>query len=123
MAQMGRPKKILEVGVFRKLCKFQCTLAEIADFFDVSEDTVERRCLEWFGITFAESFKKYSSGGKMSLRRWQFNAARKGNTALLIFLGKQYLGQRDQPETQTDDQDIPQPVYETIQNTADKTSA
>lgn len=43
-------------------------------------------------------FKKYSAGGKRSLRRWQMQAAEKGNTAILIFLGKQYLGQKDNPD-------------------------
>lgn len=43
-------------------------------------------------------FKKYSAGGKRSLRRWQMQTAEKGNVAMLIFLGKQYLGQKDNPD-------------------------
>lgn len=33
--------------------------------------------------------------GRVSLRRSQWQAAQKGNAALLIWLGKQYLNQKD----------------------------
>ena len=35
---------------------------------------------------------------KTSLRRWQYEAAKRGNASLLIWLGKQYLGQKDRHE-------------------------
>lgn len=79
---------------FQKLCGIQCTLAEIADWFDCSEDTIERWCKREYGMTFADCFKKYSASGRMSLRRAQFRLAEK-NAAMAIFLGKQYLGQKD----------------------------
>lgn len=34
---------------------------------------------------------------KLSLRHFQFLQAKSGNTTMLIWLGKQYLGQREQP--------------------------
>ena len=37
--------------------------------------------------------------GKISLRRWQFKSAEAGNVTMQIWLGKQYLGQREQIET------------------------
>lgn len=83
---------------FRKLCKGMNTLEEIADFFDCSEDTIENWCKRTYHANFSEMFKKFSAGGKRSLRRWQMQAAEKGNTAMLIFLGKQYLGQKDNPD-------------------------
>jgi ribosome biogenesis protein Tsr3 len=48
------------------------------------------------GMTFQLYFKKKSAGGKMSLRRKQFEVAQKGNVSMLIFLGKNYLDQSDQ---------------------------
>jgi hypothetical protein len=94
MSQMGRPVKEIDFEQFQKLCEIQCTLVEIAGFFDVSEDTIERRCKERYGQTFAESYKKLSAGGLMSLRRIQFRMA-ETNPAMAIFLGKNYLGQSD----------------------------
>lgn len=93
---MSRPRKEISAEQFEKLCGLQCTLSEIAGFFDCSEDTIERWCRREYEISFADAFKKYSASGKMSLRRYQFDLAKK-NASMAIFLGKQYLGQRDTP--------------------------
>jgi hypothetical protein len=93
----GRPRKELNQPTFEAPCEIQCTLSEIADVLRVSEDTVERWCERTYERGFAECFKKFSAGGKTSLRRQQFELAREGNTTMLIRLGKQYLGQTDRP--------------------------
>lgn len=105
MAKTGRPKKEINQSIFENLCGIQCTLAEIAGVFDCSEDTIERWCKATYGETFAETFKKHSAEGKISLRRAQFRLAEK-NAAMAIFLGKQYLGQRDQIEVESDDDQV-----------------
>ena len=91
---MGRPRKEIDPKVFKGLCKYHCTLVEIAGIFECSEDTIERWCKRELKMTFAEAFKNYSAEGKMSLRRTQFRLAEK-SPAMAIFLGKQYLGQTD----------------------------
>lgn len=98
ISRTGRPRIEIDADTFRKLCRGMHTLDEIADFFDCSEDTVNRWCQKTYKATFADIYKKFSAGGKRSLRRWQFEAASKGNVAMLIFLGKQYLGQKDNPD-------------------------
>jgi hypothetical protein len=45
-------------------------------------------------MTFADTYKSKSQVGKSSLRRAQWNLAEK-NASMAIWLGKQYLGQRD----------------------------
>jgi len=92
---MARPRIEINKENFISLCNIQCTLSEIAGFFKCSEDTVERWCKRELHLSFAEAFKTYSVGGKISLRRWQFKMA-EHNASMAIFLGKQYLGQRDQ---------------------------
>lgn len=88
----GRPRKELNQQTFEELCKIQCTLEEIADVLRVSEDTVERWCKRTYELGFADAYKKFSATGKTSLRRYQFDAAKKGNPTMLIWLGKQYPG-------------------------------
>lgn len=44
---------------------------------------------------FANAIKVGHARARNELREWQFNAAKKGNPAILIWLGKQYLGQTD----------------------------
>ena len=90
----GRPRKEIDNKIFENLCGLQCTLEEIAGVFDCSVDTIERWCMREYGETFAEVYKKHSAKGKTSLRRTQFKLAEK-SAAMAIFLGKNYLGQKD----------------------------
>lgn len=102
---MARPRKEINFEQFKKLCALQCTLEEIAGFFDCSIDTIERWCKRELKTSFADSYKKYSVSGKISLRRWQFKMA-ETNVTMAIWLGKQYLGQKDQQEiTMSSDDD------------------
>lgn len=94
MARTGRPKIEIDQKMFEKLCGLQCTLVEIAGVFECSEDTIERWCKRTYKKTFAEVYKKHSAKGKMSLRRNQFRLSER-SAAMAIFLGKNYLGQRD----------------------------
>lgn len=91
---MARPRVDIDKDTFEELCNIQCTLSEIAGVFRCSEDTVQRWAKRTYGECFANVHKKYSEGGKTSLRRYQFRLAEK-NAAMAIFLGKNYLGQRD----------------------------
>lgn len=105
MARTGRPKKEIDAEQFKGLCNIQCTLPEIAGWFKCSEDTIERWCKRELKQTFAEAYKMYSVGGKISLRRSQFRMA-ESNVTMAIWLGKQYLGQKDVIEQVTDSESI-----------------
>jgi len=96
MAKMGRPRIDINWEEFDKLCELHCTLVEIAGWFDCSEDTIERAVKREKCMTYAEYFKKKSAKGKISLRRKQYQVANEGNTSMLIWLGKNWLGQADE---------------------------
>lgn len=93
----GRPPIELDAQQFEKLCFLQCTIREVASFFGVNKDTVEAWCKRHYDATFSDCFKRFGDGGKISLRRAQFKLAEK-NPGMAIWLGKQYLGQRDVQE-------------------------
>lgn len=95
---VGRPKIEINWDQFDKLCGLQCTLLEIASYFNCSDDTIERRVKEVHGVNFAVYFAQKRGNGKIALRRKQYEAALAGNVTLLIWLGKQYLGQSDKQE-------------------------
>lgn len=88
----GRPKKEIDYQAVEKLASIQCTQEEIANFLNLSVRTLQR------DEEFCRLYKKGQDNGKMSLRRIQFKLAEK-NTSMAIFLGKQYLGQKDVIET------------------------
>jgi len=97
---MARPPIQISKTEFEKLCGLQCPLHEIADWFDCSEDTIERWCKRTYKKRFAEVFDQKRGRGRIALRRAQFELAKK-NASMAIFLGKNYLGQRDQQEVKT----------------------
>ncbi len=96
----GRPPVEIDWDEFDKLCLIQCTLSEIASWFNCSEDTIERHVKKEKEIGFAEYFQQKKGIGKMSLRRKMYQSAMKdGNTTMQIWLSKQYLGFADKKES------------------------
>ena len=99
---MARPKKEIDKTEFEKLCALQCTENEICSWFDVSDRTLERWCESTYNQRFVDIFAIKREKGKISLRRSQFQLAEK-SAAMAIFLGKNYLGQRDSIEYEDKD--------------------
>jgi len=85
--KIGRPLKQVDAALVKDLASIFCTMDEMAAIVGVSVDTLERR--------YAEAMKRGRETAKSSLRRLQWKAAKKGNTSILIWLGKNYLGQRE----------------------------
>ena len=87
---MGKAIK-LDKNKVRMLASFGCTLVEIAKYFKVGESVIRKKYK-----------KEYEAGVeemKFSLRKAQWKyALENGNTALLIFLGKNYLQQTDKSQ-------------------------
>ena len=94
---MARPSINIDKEQFEKLCSIQCTINEIAGYFNCSVDTVERWCKKEYKEGFADIYDKKRGLGKISLRRSQFRMA-ETNPTMAIWLGKQYLGQTDKQE-------------------------
>lgn len=93
--KMGRPRKAISQRQFEELCFIQCTEEEVMAVLGVTDKPLNRWCRETYGQTFSEVFREKRKYGKMSLRRMQWKLAEK-NAAMAIFLGKNYLGQRDE---------------------------
>jgi hypothetical protein len=99
MAKMGRPKKEVDFDMLEKLCSISCTADECATILKMSVDTIERALKSELELTFAAFYKRHAGQGKVSLRRKQFEVAMTGNVSMLIWLGKQWLGQTDKQES------------------------
>jgi hypothetical protein len=92
---MARPRKEMDIDQLKNMVRIQCTAEECAGVLQVSVDTIDRRLKEEGYAGFADFYKKYSDDGKASLRRAQWKAAQDGNPTMLVWLGKQMLGQKD----------------------------
>lgn len=91
---MARPRKEIDRKQFEKLCGIQCTKAEVCAWFEITDKTLENWCKRTYHAGFSEVFSQKRGIGKISLRRYQWQLAEK-NASMAIFLGKQYLNQRD----------------------------
>ena len=116
MKKMGRPEKEINKDLFEKLCELQCTEKEICGIFDVCEDTLNSWCKKTYEMTFSDTYKNKSAKGKMSLRRLQYRIADEGSAAMAIWLGKQWLSQKDVIENQITDNGILDELKEALQN-------
>jgi hypothetical protein len=78
------------------LARIQCTEREAASVLGCSQTLFNRRMNEKDRDNdFAKAWDDGQAQGHMALRRLQWRLATKGNAALAIWLGKQWLGQKD----------------------------
>lgn len=88
----GRPRVEMPLQVVEMLGSYGATNREIAAHFGVSERTIDSRKAE---PEFREAYERGLGKGNMQLRTRQFKAAMTGDRTMLIWLGKQRLGQKD----------------------------
>ena len=96
----GRPSFEIDYEAVEKLAGIQCTQEELASYLGCSVDTLTR------DAKFCGIYKSAMSKGRMSLRRHQWRALESGDKTMLVWLGKQYLGQSDR-QTLANDKDSP----------------
>jgi hypothetical protein len=89
----GAPRRHIDLDLVRRLAGIGCTLEEIAVGCDVAKDTLFRRGTLDPDMANAIDIGRYT--GHTTLRRMQWHKAETGDTGMLIWLGKNLLGQRD----------------------------
>lgn len=87
---------------------------EIAAALDVSPSVVDERIAH--DPEFKAAIEKGRAKGRLSIRGKQFALAMDGNPTMLIWVGKQMLGQSDKAQIQTGSIDRPDPGLVTIHN-------
>lgn len=93
----GRPPKEFDQKLFESLCQVWCTTEEMENILQADRNTISAWCERTYKEPFSAVYKRFSDGGKASLRRNQLQLSKK-NAAMAIWLGKQKLGQRDIPQ-------------------------
>jgi hypothetical protein len=88
----GRKPKIIELGELEKLCAMHCSDEDLAGWFHVSPRTIQNRKKQ---AKFAEAMAAGRARGCIAVRREQVKILERGNAAMAIWLGRQWLGQKD----------------------------
>jgi hypothetical protein len=86
---VGRDKKIVPPKDVERLAQMGCKDSEIAEWFGIDENTLR--------YNFSVELLKGKLQLSQSLRQAQIRLAMSGNATMLIWLGKNILGQSDNP--------------------------
>lgn len=105
---MSKAPKVYDLAMVERLGKIGCGHDEIAAVFGC---TIKELLAN--GEPYIKALERGQRLGKRYLRMYQWKTARHGNVPMLIWLGKQYLGQRDQivVPVQPQEQDKSEPDY------------
>ena len=103
---MGRPRKEIDWDLADKSAALMCTGEEIANLCSVSYDTLISKIKEQGYNSFSDWFGERAAPTLKSLRRKQLDVALGGNIVMLIWLGKQLLGQKDKQEIEQTNREI-----------------
>ena len=96
---VGRNKTVIPEDQVAQLSQYHCTNKEMADFFDVP--------LQTFMDNFRDIIVKNRLITKQRLRKKQIEVAMNGDKTMLIWLGRNMLGQSENPVSDESSQVLP----------------
>ena len=96
---IGRNKVVIPEDEVAQLSQYHCTNKEMADFYGVP--------LQTFMDNFRDIIDKNRIITKQRLRKAQLDLALKGDRVMLIWLGKNILGQAESPVNTDNSQVLP----------------
>lgn len=86
----GRKQLDIKPKQVEQMASWGVPASDMANYFGCSPESIT--------VKFKDSLIKGKENLKMKLRRKQIQVALSGNVSMLIWLGKNYLGQVDKPE-------------------------
>jgi hypothetical protein len=89
----GGITKVIDYAAVEGAASIGCTRDEIAAVIGVAPSTLYLRIDQ--DPQMREAIERGSNKGKATLRRMQWKGAQDGNATMLVWLGKQMLGQKD----------------------------
>ncbi len=99
---MAKKSYKLDKELISRLSSIMCSYEEIAMVMDTSVDNLQKR--------YKDIIERGRAEGKMGIRRAQYSKATKDkDVRMLIFLGKNYLGQEDAPKETETNEPLPWP--------------
>lgn len=102
---MARPKVFIDWDYVGKLFEAGSTIVGAAAVIGINPTTLNLRCKRDLKMQLQDYRQMKLAKGNDQLRVKQFQLAMAGNTAMLIWLGKQRLGQSDKQQNQFIDAD------------------
>jgi hypothetical protein len=98
----GRKEAIIDWNLVDHLLEAGCTGTEVASRIGIHPETLYRHCKKELKIDFAVYLQQKREKGDTLLREKQMSCAMKGDKTMLVWLGKQRLGQREKMDHNVD---------------------
>ena len=98
---MARPEKPVDWKKVDQLLLAGCHGTEIAPHFNINVDTFYRKVQEKYKVGFTEYSALKKHQGDSLLRAKQYEKALQKDNTMMIWLGKQRLGQRENTDAQS----------------------
>jgi hypothetical protein len=111
--RITKPLKQIDYAKLDAMCAIHCTGEECAAILGMDYDTLNAALKRDGNTGFSDYFRIKGANGKMSLRRKQYDQAMSGNATMLIWLGKQWLGQEEKRDKE--DSSEAQPMHVTFE--------
>ena len=99
--RMGRPptaQEAIDKKELAKIMAFYPSQKDVMDWFGVSESSLERFIETHFKMSFESLRDKSFVRTRVGIKRMQIQKAMSGDNTMLIWCGKQYLGQSEKNE-------------------------
>lgn len=94
---MARPLKEINWDEVELKMKAGCSAKEICGSY-MDLDTFYRRFKDEYGKSFGDYSARFHETGKGNIKAKQYSKAMEGNIQMLLWLGKNWLGQKDREE-------------------------
>ncbi|MBC6988956.1 hypothetical protein [Hymenobacter sp. BT491] len=104
---MARSATVIDWKTVDRLLKAGCTGVQIAARLGIHPETLYDNCKRDHKTDFSAYSAEKKADGETLLLEQQMNLAMKGNLGMLIWLGKQRLGQKDKHEHGGDEDGAP----------------
>jgi hypothetical protein len=100
---MARPPADINWATVDQYLHAQCDGVAIAGIIGIAPDTLYHRCQQDHNLGFSEYSQQKKTEGRELLRQKQFDTAMSGDKTMLVWLGKQYLEQKERHDITTKD--------------------
>lgn len=105
---VGRPAYTIDWHKVEQLLMAGCTGTEVASHFGMHADTFCRHVEKEKGKLFTDYAAEFRQKGDTLLRAAQFQKALEKDNTMMIWLGKQRLKQKEDPNKSTDEMNLSQ---------------
>ena len=97
---MARPKAIIDWDKAGEMIAAGCDGVQVAAYFGIHPDTLYMACEKELKMGFSAYLQTKRASGDAALLKAQFDLALKDkNPTMMVWLGKQRLGQREKQDT------------------------